>query len=98
MVAAKLGFRADKIEYKAMPSAAREDTIEHGEVDYYVGTYTINDKRKERVCFAGPYYMAGQSILVRKDETAITGKDRSRARRSARRPAPRRSSGSRTRS
>src|SRR3954451_18744732 len=64
LVAAKLGFAADKIDYKAVPSAAREDTIERGEVDYYVGTYTINDKRKERVSFAGPYYLAGQSVLV----------------------------------
>jgi glutamate transport system substrate-binding protein len=75
MVAAGLGFGADKIDYKAVPSAAREDTISRGEVDYYVGTYTINDKRKQLVSFAGPYFVAGQGLLVRKDETAITGKD-----------------------
>jgi glutamate transport system substrate-binding protein len=75
LVAAQLGYGLDKIEYKAIPSAAREDSIERGEVDYYVGTYTINDNRKQRVSFAGPYYMAGQSILVRSDETAITNKD-----------------------
>jgi glutamate transport system substrate-binding protein len=75
LVAAQLGFGADKIDYKAIPSAAREDTIERGEVDYYVGTYTINDKRKERISFAGPYYLAGQGIMVRSDETTITGKD-----------------------
>ncbi len=75
MVAAGLGFAADKIDYKAIPSAAREDTISRGEVDYYVGTYTINDKRKKLVSFAGPYFVAGQGLLVRKDETAITGKD-----------------------
>src|SRR5687767_14412170 len=75
LVAAQLGFAADKIDYKPIPSAAREDSIERGEVDYYVGTYTINDKRKERVSFAGPYYLAGQSVLVRADETAITNKD-----------------------
>jgi glutamate transport system substrate-binding protein len=75
LVAAQLGFGADKIDYKAVPSAAREDAISRGEVDYYVGTYTINDNRKQRVSFAGPYFIAGQSLLVRKDETAITGKD-----------------------
>jgi glutamate transport system substrate-binding protein len=75
MVAAGLGYGSDKIDYKAIPSAAREDTISRGEVDYYVGTYTINDKRKALVSFAGPYYVAGQSLLVRKDETAITSKD-----------------------
>jgi glutamate transport system substrate-binding protein len=75
MVAAGLGYGPDKIDYKAIPSAAREDTISRGEVDYYVGTYTINAKRKTLVSFAGPYFVAGQSLLVRKDETAITGKD-----------------------
>ena len=73
MVAAGLGFAADKIDYKPIPSAAREDSISRGDVDYYVGTYTINDKRKQLISFAGPYFQAGQSILVRADETAITG-------------------------
>jgi glutamate transport system substrate-binding protein len=75
LVAAKLGYAADKIDYKPIPSAAREDSISRGDVDFYVGTYTINDKRKERVGFAGPYFVAGQGLLVRKDESAITGKD-----------------------
>ena len=75
LVAAQLGFGADKIDYKVVPSAAREDTIERGEIDYMVGTYTINDNRKQRVSFAGPYYVAGQSLLVRSDDTAITSKD-----------------------
>ena len=75
LVAAQLGFGPDKIDYKVVPSAAREDTIERGEIDYMVGTYTINDKRKTLVSFAGPYFVAGQSLLVRKDESAITGKD-----------------------
>ncbi|GAA2563269.1 glutamate ABC transporter substrate-binding protein [Pseudonocardia hydrocarbonoxydans] len=74
-VAAELGFGLDQIDYLPVPSAAREDTIERGDVDYYVGTYTINDGRKERISFAGPYFQAGQSILVRADETEITGPD-----------------------
>lgn len=73
MVAGGLGFSPDQIDYKVVPSAAREDAIERGEVDYYVGTYTINDKRKERVGFAGPYYIAGQGLLVRADDNEITG-------------------------
>jgi len=75
LVAAQLGFNPDQLEYKVVPSAAREDTIERGEIDYMVGTYTINDNRKQRVSFAGPYYVAGQSLLVRSDDTAITSKD-----------------------
>ena len=80
LVAAELGFNPDQLEYKVVPSAAREDAIERGEIDYMVGTYTINDNRKQRVSFAGPYYVAGQSLLVRSDENAITSKDTLRGR------------------
>ncbi|QWF77614.1 glutamate ABC transporter substrate-binding protein [Amycolatopsis sp. CA-230715] len=75
LVAAKLGFGEDKITYKAVPSAGREQAIANGDVAYYVGTYTINDNRKKQVGFAGPYYTAGQGLLVKKDNTDITSKD-----------------------
>ena len=73
MIAAGLGFSPDRIDYVVVPSAAREDAISRGDVDYYVGTYTINDNRKQRVGFAGPYFQAGQDLLVRADDTTITG-------------------------
>ncbi|MGH3438056.1 MAG: glutamate ABC transporter substrate-binding protein [Sciscionella sp.] len=72
-ISAQLGFDPAKIEYKAVPSASREQALVNGDVDYYVGTYTINDKRKKQVAFAGPYFVAGQDLLVRKDNTDITG-------------------------
>ncbi|TDD32640.1 glutamate ABC transporter substrate-binding protein [Saccharopolyspora elongata] len=75
LMSAGLGFDPGSIEYKEIPSANREAAIQAGEVDYYVGSYTINDKRKEQISFAGPYIIAGQSLLVRKDEKDITGKD-----------------------
>ena len=75
LVAAKLGFSDSQVEYKTIPSAGREQGIINGTVDYYVGTYTINDKRKQQISFAGPYFVAGQDLLVRKDDTSITGKD-----------------------
>jgi glutamate transport system substrate-binding protein len=76
LVAAKLGIDPKTgIQYKVVQSAGREQAIVNGDVNYYVGTYTINAKRKEQISFAGPYFVAGQSLLVRKDETAITGKD-----------------------
>ena len=75
LVAAGLGFSQDKIEYKAIPSANREQEISNGNIDYYVGTYSITDKRKQQISFAGPYFIAGQDLLVRKDDTAITGPD-----------------------
>jgi glutamate transport system substrate-binding protein len=75
LVAAKLGFKPDQLEYKTVQSAGREAAVSQGTVDYYVGTYTINDKRKKLISFAGPYFVAGQDLLVRKDETTIKGKD-----------------------
>jgi glutamate transport system substrate-binding protein len=73
MTAASLGFPVDRIEFKTITSANRETSLQNGEVDYYVGTYTINDNRKKLVGFAGPYYMAGQALLVRTDEKNING-------------------------
>ncbi len=64
-----------KTEFVETPSAVREQTIIDGKVDMIAATYTINDTRKQKVGFAGPYYIAGQSILVKKDNTAITGLD-----------------------
>ncbi|QGV78137.1 glutamate ABC transporter substrate-binding protein [Streptomyces ficellus] len=75
MIAAELGFNESQIEWKTVDSSTRETAISKGQVDYYVGTYTINDKRKAQVGFAGPYYLAGADLLVRKDDTSITGPD-----------------------
>lgn len=76
LISAQLGFDPEtKIEYKPIPSASREQAITNGDIDYYVGTYSITDKRKEQISFAGPYFIAGQDLLVRKDDTAITGPD-----------------------
>ncbi|HWL85690.1 MAG TPA: glutamate ABC transporter substrate-binding protein [Polyangiaceae bacterium] len=75
LVASKLGVEPAKIEYKEIPSTNRETAIQGGEIDYYVGTYSITDQRKDKVGFAGPYFIAGQDLLVRKDEGSITGKD-----------------------
>jgi len=75
IIAGKLGLKADQIEWSESPSAVREQVIEQGTVDIVVATYTINDTRKQRISFAGPYYEAGQTIMVRTDETAITGPD-----------------------
>ncbi|MFF6884261.1 glutamate ABC transporter substrate-binding protein [Streptomyces sp. NPDC012421] len=74
MMAASLGFDpATGVEFRTIASANRETALQNGQIDYYVGTYTINDKRKQLVGFAGPYYEAGQSLLVRTDEDDIDG-------------------------
>jgi glutamate transport system substrate-binding protein len=75
IIGAQLGLSADQIEFSEAPSAVREQVIEQGTVDIVVATYTINDTRKQRISFAGPYYEAGQAIMVNKDDSAITTPD-----------------------
>jgi len=75
IIANELGLTNDQIEFSESPSAVREQVIEQGTVDIVVATYTINDTRKQRISFAGPYYEAGQTIMVRNDESGITGPD-----------------------
>jgi len=66
LIAGEMGIAADKIEWVEAVSANREPFIQQGKVDFVVATYTINDKRKQVVDFAGPYYQAGQDIMVAK--------------------------------
>lgn len=72
MMSASLGFDPATVEFKTIASANRETALQNGQIDYYVGTYTINDNRKKLVGFAGPYYLAGQGLLVRTDENGLT--------------------------
>jgi len=74
IIAKGLGVEASAIEWKTTVSANREPFIQQGTVDLVVATYTINDDRKTKVSFAGPYYVAGQDLLVPVNST-ITGPD-----------------------
>ncbi|MBX0299917.1 glutamate ABC transporter substrate-binding protein [Cryobacterium sp. 1639] len=64
LIAAELGIDESGINWVETVSANREPFIQNGDVDLVVATYTINDTRKEVVSFAGPYYQAGQDLLV----------------------------------
>ena len=67
------GNAEGKVQFTETPSKIRETRIEQGRVDMVVATYTINDERKQQVGFAGPYYVAGQDIMVRADNSDIAG-------------------------
>ena len=75
IIAAKLGIAPDKITWTETVSANREPFIQQGKVDIVVATYTINDTRKEVIDFAGPYFQAGQTIMVLEDNSDINGPD-----------------------
>lgn len=72
-VAGKLGYPAHRITWIEAPSGQREMLIRNGQVDYVVATYSITDARRQKVDFAGPYLLTGQSLLVLADNTDITG-------------------------
>lgn len=66
IIAEELGIDPSKIKWVETVSQNREPFIQNHQVDVVIATYTINDKRKEVIDFAGPYYIAGQSFLVPK--------------------------------
>jgi glutamate transport system substrate-binding protein len=65
LIAGAMGISADKIEWVETVSANREPFIEQGRVDMVLATYTINETRKKVISFGGPYYVAGQSLMVK---------------------------------
>jgi len=72
-VAGELGYGEDQIEWVQAPSAQRENLLQTGQVDMIFATYSITDKRKEVVSFGGPYFVAGQDLLVAADDDSIKG-------------------------
>ena len=74
-VAEKLGYSEDQLTFVESVSSQRETMLQNGQVDMIFATYSITDSRKETVDFAGPYFVAGQDLLVRADDSEITGPD-----------------------
>ncbi|MDO0925412.1 glutamate ABC transporter substrate-binding protein [Streptomyces sp. TG1A-8] len=70
-VAKKLGYGADRIEWKESKSADRETMLQRGDVDFITASYSITPEREDKVDFAGPYLLAHQDVLIRADDTSI---------------------------
>jgi glutamate transport system substrate-binding protein len=68
IVAGQLGIPENKIDFVETVSKNREPFIQRGTVDLVIASYSITDKRKEVVSFAGPYYQTGQDLLIRKED------------------------------
>ncbi|GFH39339.1 glutamate ABC transporter substrate-binding protein [Streptomyces pacificus] len=71
-VAGELGYDEKSITFKETKSADRETALQNGDVDFIIASYSINDERKQKVDFAGPYFLAHQDLLVRADDTSIS--------------------------
>ncbi|MFE7212724.1 glutamate ABC transporter substrate-binding protein [Streptomyces sp. NPDC057611] len=74
-VAKELGYKPDQIEWVETKSADRENALARGDVKFIVATYSINDERKQKVDFAGPYLLAHQDLLVKADSDIAKGTD-----------------------
>ncbi|MGV8910050.1 MAG: glutamate ABC transporter substrate-binding protein [Propionicimonas sp.] len=70
-VAKDLGYT--DVEFKETPSAQRETLLASDQVKMIFATYSITDDRKKKVSFAGPYFIAGQDLLVAAANADITG-------------------------
>ncbi|MGC0329127.1 glutamate transport system substrate-binding protein [Streptomyces sp. SAI-170] len=74
-VAKELGYEPDQIEFVETKSADRENALSRGDVKFIAATYSITDERKQKVDFAGPYLLAHQDLLVKKDSDISKGTD-----------------------
>jgi glutamate transport system substrate-binding protein len=77
IVAAELGLKRKQITFVSTTSAVREDYLAQGKVDIIVASYSMTERRQRRVGQAGPYFVSGQQLLVRRaDKNVITGPDK----------------------
>ncbi|MCT7355559.1 glutamate ABC transporter substrate-binding protein [Streptomyces sp. 15-116A] len=74
-VAKELGYDENEIEWVETKSADRENALARGDVKFIAATYSITDERKEKVDFAGPYLLAHQDLLVKKDSDITEATD-----------------------
>ena len=74
-IAKALGVAEDGITWVEAQPADREELLADGSVDLVVSTYSITEERRQQVDFAGPYFVAHQDLLVRRNDEEITGPD-----------------------
>jgi len=72
-VAKALGVPAENITFVEAEGDTRQQLLTSGGADLIVSTFSITDERKQVVDFAGPYFVAEQDLLVRRNEEDITG-------------------------
>lgn len=55
----------EKVKFVEVTSAQRPEVLKNGSVDLVAATYTITPERAKIIGFVGPYFNAGQDILVK---------------------------------
>lgn len=72
-VARELGAADEDVRFVEATPSEREKLLTSGSADLVVSSYSITDQRKEVIDFVGPYFVAGQDLLVRLTDQRITG-------------------------
>ncbi|MGW3296538.1 bifunctional serine/threonine-protein kinase/glutamate ABC transporter substrate-binding protein [Streptomyces xiamenensis] len=67
LIATDLGFDPDtEVQFVPVSSVNREKLLDQRQLDLVVATYSITPERQEEgVTFAGPYFITGQTMLMR---------------------------------
>lgn len=60
-----------KTDVSVVDSSTREAVLQNGTVNAVFATYSITDQRKQKIDFAGPYYVSRQGILVKSTNNSI---------------------------
>ena len=78
-----MGANADpypaRLELRGVTSAQRIPLLQEQAVDIIAATMTINDERKQQIDFSDVYYLAGQSLLVKRESTITKVQDLDKA-------------------
>ncbi len=74
-VAGQLGVPIKNITWKEVDPAQRLTVLENGSVDLVVATFSMTPEREAKIDFAGPYFVAHQDLLIRRNDTSISGPD-----------------------
>ncbi|OZB85774.1 MAG: glutamate-binding protein [Microbacterium sp. 14-71-5] len=72
-VAGKLGVPTKNITWQRIDQAERVSAVTSGKVDLVVSTFSITPEREKEIAFAGPYFVAHQDLLIRRNDDTITG-------------------------
>jgi glutamate transport system substrate-binding protein len=72
ILAASLGIKPEDVTWTETISANREPFLQKGQVDLVIASYSMTPERQQVVGQAGPYYVTGQQLLVKKDSDIST--------------------------
>ncbi|MFB7850816.1 MULTISPECIES: serine/threonine-protein kinase [unclassified Streptomyces] len=77
-IAHDMGYSREHVVFVPVSSENRSTKLKMGEVDLVIATYSITEERKHAkapdysVAFAGPYYVASRSFMVRRKAKTVS--------------------------